>query len=217
LNLFYLPSPLPVDYSTCLLSILTTSIPVNNQQYYRKTPKPEPNFLTVQKHDNAIGELDEDIVYDEEEDDIASGKKTTSKFMKGLKDKMITRNELMKPISQTKSRPISQPKRPSNAFPQRSSYGDIDLLGLEKFKPKPLQDGIFKSPLASHEKKSPRSKFKESLLAGLSPSLRNFQSSDRKSPKEEIKDAPKIEKQEVAEVNESPEPESLMIPNKNAR
>jgi hypothetical protein len=135
--------------------------------------------------------------------------------MKGLKDKMTTRNELMKPIS--------QPKRPSDAFPQRSSYGDIDLLGLEKFKPKPLQDGIFKSPLASHEKLSPRSKFKESLLAGLSPSLRNFQSSDRKSPKEEIKDIPKIQKQEVAEVvevaevDESPEPESLMIPNKNAR
>jgi hypothetical protein len=94
------------------------------------------------------------------------------------------------------------------------------LLGLEKFKPKPVQDSVFKSPLASHEKKSPRSKFKESLIAGLPPSLRNFQSSDRKSPKEEIKDAPKTQKQEVvevAEVNESPEPESLMIPNRNSR
>lgn len=191
---------------------------------YRRTPKPEPNFLTIQKHDNVIAESDEDIAYDEEDDDIASGKKTNSKFMKGLKDRASAIKEFSKPIARP-LKTIEKPQKPFNEFPrkqsselsQKPSYPDIDYLGLEKFKPKPFQSGLFKNPPVTHNKDTPMSITKESLLAGLSPSLINSQKTEQKSPKEEIKDVPKSEKHDGSEVDESPEPKSLMIQNKNTR
>lgn len=207
--------------------------------FISKTPKPEPNFLTIQKHDNIIAESDEDIAYDEEDDDIASGKKTNSKFMKGLKDRANAIKEFSKPIARPLKSMEKEPKKslnefyqkpssdlsqkPSSDLSQKPSYPDIDYLGLEKFKPKPFQSSLFKSSPVAQDKSMSIPITKESLLAGLPPSLRNSQQNEQKSPKEEIKDDLKSEEQDaseeqdVSEVDESPEPESLMIQNKNAR
>lgn len=141
--------------------------------------------------------MDEDIVYQEEEEEVAAGKASTSKFLTNLKNKRAG-----KPIQNsalTGSLLDSQ-------FPQKSKYADMDLADFNRHKDlsKKVAEKS-KRPIDTGKDSTNEKRItKESLLASLPERVKNIKTEVVRV--EEEKEAP-LKRQK----SPSQEPESLII------
>ena len=160
-------------------------------------PRQESNFLTSQKRDHLFEGMDEEIVYQEEEEDIAAGKVSTSKFLNDLKNKRAG-----KPIT---SGPVSG-SRVDTQFPQRSKYADMDLADFNRQKDltKKVSNQAKQQLKSGKDSANEKRITKESLLASLPERVKNIKT-EVIMIEEEKEEPPKRQK------SPSPEPESLMI------
>lgn len=155
--------------------------------------------MTSQKPDHLFDDFDEEIVYNEDEENVAAGKASVNKFLNDLKNKQNRSN--------------SRKDKPTAAygqdFPKRSGYGDIDLFEFDRKKmPAINKTGLIKlSPKDKEMEVQDRKITKESLLAGLPDRVKNIRTGLQLGEKEEVKEAPR----NIKPKSPSPEPESLMI------
>jgi hypothetical protein len=125
--------------------------------------------------------IGDEIGYTEEEEDIAAGKASTTKFLKDLKNR--TKNV------DTSENGASSNDKSEDVFPQRA-HNPYDFIGIDT---RPLK-GKFEIPEPTgnqiDEEKILRNRMaKQSLLAGLPDRVKNFKV-EPKLIKEEINEVP---------------------------
>lgn len=142
-------------------------------------------------------DINEEIVYNEEEENIAAGKASTNKFLTQLKNK--------RGGGKTFKREPDNSDIFADNHQAKSKYADIDLFDFSKYRAKPLS-GQSKEKLTDKQKSGAGKDIitKESLLAGLPDRVKNIKTGVNTGKEER----PELKYPEIEELH----PESLMVP-----